>query len=345
MKDWENLIVSEQTTLKEVMALFEREGSQIALVANQDKVLLGVVTDGDMRRGLLRSVEINDSIKQTMNNVPVTILLGTPSNDIIQKFKLLDIKYLPIIDERRVLKGLYSSTDFVRSIKNDTPVVIMAGGEGRRMRPLTEKLPKSMLGINGTPIIEKLLVNLISQGFSHFFFSINYLGEVIENYFGDGKKWGIDITYLRENKKLGTGGALSFLKGINKELIILNGDLVTNVNFQMILEYHKKEKACLTVGIKNTEFRIPYGVVNCKDMIIQSLEEKPVIRYNTSCGIYTLSPRVLTQLPDDEYIDMPCIINYLLKNKEKVVAFPIYESWHDIGNVQDLEKVHTVCDF
>ena len=345
MKNWENLIVSEYTTLKEVMILFERYSVQIALVSNKNNNLLGVVTDGDMRRSLLRNVEINDCIKQTMNTSPVTVTLDTLPSEITKKFNLFDIKYLPIIDKKNVIKGLYGKSDFIESLKNNTPVVIMAGGEGLRMRPLTERLPKSMVGINGTPIIEKLLSNLIEQGFSNFFFSINYLGEIIENYFGDGRKWGGNITYLKEGKKLGTGGALSLLKGVKNQLIILNGDLVTNVNFKMMLDYHKKEQACVTVGVKKTVFRVPYGVVNCKDMLIQSLDEKPIVHYNTNCGIYTLSAKVLDYVLEDQYVDMPCIINHLLKKKEKVVAFPIYEAWQDIGNIHDLEKVHSTCDF
>lgn len=342
MENWENLVVSEQTTLREVMVLFERYGAQIALVADSHRMLLGVVTDGDMRRSLLKNITLTDPIKDTMNKTPITVTPDVPPEEILKKFDLLGMKYLPVVDENKVIQGIYRRSDFIQTQKQHTPVVIMAGGEGLRLRPLTKNLPKPLININGTPIIEMLFTKLIEQGFNQFFLSINYLGEMIEAHFGDGKKWGVNIQYLREEKKLGTGGALNFLRGINTDLILLNGDLVTNVNFKMLLEHHKKTDASVTVGVKKAFFRVPYGVVHSHDVMIHSLEEKPILQYNTNCGVYALAPYALDWIPEGAPIDMPCLINRLLEANKRVIAFPVYEEWHDVGNVRDLERLQNL---
>jgi dTDP-glucose pyrophosphorylase len=321
------------------MYLFERNNVQIALIANKENILLGVVTDGDIRRSLLKNIAITASVKETMNCAPTTVTGDQPPQEILKKFDIFDIKYIPIVDEKNIIKGLYSKTDLSQKQENHTPVVIMAGGEGVRLRPLTENLPKPLVTINGTPILESLIINLASQNFTNFYLSLNYLGQMIEDYFSDGAKWGVSIKYLREGTKLGTGGALSLLKAKNSPIIVLNGDLVTNVNFKMLLEHHIEHDACITVGVQKILFRVPYGVINCEGSSVTSLEEKPVLRYNTNCGIYAVSPQAIQTVSEGEKMDMTCLINQVLSENKKVTAFPIYEEWHDVATIHDLERI------
>lgn len=339
MNNWQNLLVSENESIKNVMALFEKNGAQIAIVTDQNKKLLGTVTDGDIRRGILKDISINDSIKKIMHISPVFIKNTIPEKEVIKILNCFELKYLPIVNENNILCGVYSKSDFIGSPLKRNSVVIMAGGEGLRLRPVTNHLPKPLVDINGTPIIEKLIINLIDQGFQNFFISINYLGDMIKNYFGDGKKWGVNIQYLKENKKLGTAGSLTLLKKTKDDILIVNGDLVTNVNFSRILENHIRENAVVSIATQKVMFRVPYGVINYKNTIVSSLEEKPILSYSINCGIYTVSPKVINEIEKDESIDMTCLINRLLKKKNKVVLFPIFENWNDIGNISDLERI------
>lgn len=342
MKNWQSLVVQSFHSIKDAMNLFEKNNAQIVLVVDESNVLLGTVTDGDIRRGLLKFVNLTDSVITVMNPKPITAFAHTLEDEVLKKISNLDIKYVPIVDEKRKIKGVYSKEDFSKVLPKDNPVIIMAGGDGIRLRPLTENLPKPLVDINGCPIIERLLLQLIDQGFGKFYLSVNYLGEMIENYFGDGKKWGVEISYLKEDQKLGTAGSLHLLKSPNKDLIVLNGDLVTSINFKQLLAFHSDEKADVTIGIQHITFRVPYGVVNYTEVKVDSLEEKPVLNYHVNCGIYVVNPKCLNEIRIEEKIDMTCLINRLIDKKYRVLAFPIYEEWHDIGNIRDLEKVRGI---
>lgn len=341
MKNWQNLVIREGETIKSVMGLFEKNNAQIAIVATQDNILVGTVTDGDIRRGILKNIDLNDSIKQVVNYKPVTVAQNTPYQEVFQKAVALDLKYIPIVNEKKEIKGVYSKEDLVSAPLRDNPVVIMAGGEGLRMRPLTNTIPKPLVDLNGTPIIERLLVHLINQGFKDFYLSINYLGDMIENYFGDGKRWGVSISYLKEDRKLGTAGSLKLLddRKIENNVIVLNGDLVTNINFGQLVDYHVSETADATIGAQKVFLKVPYGVINYQDNRVLSLKEKPLASYCVNCGIYVLSPNIIKEIQIDDKIDMTCLINQLTQQKKKVILFPIYEDWQDIGNLRDLEVV------
>ncbi len=344
MKDWKKLVIQEGETIKGVMSLFEKNRAQIAIVASQDNILMGTITDGDIRRGILKNIDLNDNVQKVINNNPVTVFQSTPSQEIFKKAIALDLKYIPVINEKRELKGVYSKDDLLSITSRDNPVVIMAGGEGIRLRPITNTIPKPLVDLNGSPIIERLLVHLINQGFKNFYLSINYLGDMIESYFGDGKKWGVNISYLKEDKKLGTAGSLKLLEKekIDKNIIILNGDLVTSVNFGELLDYHVNDDADATVGIQKIWLKVPYGVINHEDRHVSSLEEKPLVPYCINCGIYVLSPKTISEIQTDKKIDMTCLIAQLLNHKKKVMVFPIYENWQDIGNIRDLEAVREI---
>lgn len=339
MKDWKKLLIDKRAPLKEALALFEKNVAQIA-IASKDGKLLGTVTDGDIRRALLNSLGLDTPIEKIMNTSPITVCASHTEEEIKVKMFGADIRYVPIIDKDKLLLGIYSNKDFQEDQRIPNDIIIMAGGEGKRLRPLTENRPKPMVDLNGRPILEKLLLRLISQGFYNFHISINYLGGIIEDYFGDGSKWGVNISYLKEDKKLGTAGALKLLRDIKDDFIVLNGDLVTTINMKNMLQHHKKESSQATVAVRNAAFQVPYGVILSNDNHVTSIQEKPTLNYNINCGLYVLSPSILPLVQKtSEAIDMPHLLNTILDQNEKVSVFSIFEDWYDVADLSDLETL------
>jgi NDP-sugar pyrophosphorylase family protein len=217
----------------------------------------------------------------------------------------------------------------------------MAGGLGTRLRPLTETLPKPMLRVGGRPMLEIILDNFVSQGFKNFFISINYLGHIIQEHFGDGSKFGVSITYLSESKRLGTAGALSLLpEGITENIVVTNGDVLTRLNLRALLDFHNALHSSATICVREFSTQVPYGVVEVADQVVQKIEEKPNVQRLVNAGIYVLNPKLLSQIPKDTYIDMPDLLNSMLKKDQVIGAFPIREYWADIGRVTDLDNAN-----
>lgn len=342
MQNWKKLLIDKKTTIKKVLELFETNNVQIAFVTQNNK-LLGTVTDGDIRRALLEIPNLGVCVDKIMNGSPIVLPINSSEEEIKLKIKKHFIRYLPLVDKKGCIKGVYSDIDFERYVEILTPVVIMAGGEGRRLRPLTESVPKPMVDLNGKPIIERVIIDLISYGFRNFYISINYLGEIIEKHFGDGNNLGISITYLKEDRKLGTAGSLSLLKDIKDDFLVINGDLVTNLNFKNMLTHHKTEKAMATVAVKRASFKVPYGVILNDLGKITSIEEKPIINYNVNCGIYVFSPSIFGKMNSvTASIDMPSLLRKIIQDDELISAYSIYENWYDIADINDLEKVRNV---
>ncbi len=339
MDGWKKLLVSKRTNIKKILSLFEKNTVQVAIVVEKER-LIGTVTDGDIRRALLANLSLENTASTIMNKNPISVFEDEPQYEVELKMKKYDLRYIPVVDKNLNVRRVYSIHDFMGIDTFDTPVVIMAGGEGTRLRPVTKKIPKPMVEIAGRPLIEKGIVDLIARGFKNFYISINYLGEVIKNHLKDGKDWGVSINYLEENKKLGTAGSLSLLKGINEDFFVINGDLVTDINYQSMLKQHQKEKSEVTIAVKKTGFMVPYGVVMNEMGKVKSIEEKPTVNYNVNCGIYIMSPSILKWVEGlNEYIDMPLLLDRLIKNNIEISAFSVFEDWHDIANIKDLEKI------
>ncbi|HJN37482.1 MAG TPA: nucleotidyltransferase family protein [Gammaproteobacteria bacterium] len=339
MKNWEKLLIQKKTKIKSVLKLFERNNAQIAFIIEND-ILIGTITDGDVRRSLLGNLSLEVCAETIMNRSPIVIPYDSSESDIKLKLKQHCIKYIPLVDHKGRISSVYSNQDFEKFKEISNPVVLMAGGEGKRLRPLTNTIPKPMVDLNGTPIIEKAIVELISYGFRNFYISINYLGNIVKDHFGDGEKWGVSINYLEEHEKLGTAGSLSLLQDVKEDFFVINGDLVTNINFKSMLDHHIAEKTLATIALKRASFKVPYGVVLNNSGKVISIEEKPIVNYNINCGIYILSSSILSRI--EQYkrsLDMPTLLRDIIEKNDTVSAFSIYENWYDIADINDLEKV------
>jgi len=332
-----DLSVSPNASLLDTIAAISKGTKQIALVIDDAGVLLGTVTDGDIRRGLLRGLDMKALVTEVMNPNPTTANLGDDAQTVMVEQLSRMIHSVPVIDAAGKVVGLFTDADLVTPDEISTPVVLMAGGKGVRLYPLTKDVPKPMLKIGDMPIIEIILRKLKAQGFKNVYISVNYLGNVIEDHIKDGAWLGLNVTYLRESQPLGTAGALGQLDGVLAEpFIVMNSDLLTNCDFRQVIRFHKKTGAKGTLGVREYSFQIPYGVVNISGTEVESISEKPLHRSMVSAGIYALDPWALSLIPADEYCDMPTLLDKIKAAGEKVSAFPIHESWLDIGRHDDL---------
>jgi dTDP-glucose pyrophosphorylase/predicted transcriptional regulator len=339
--EWRHILTSPKTSIRTALELIDRSICQIVLVVDDNDRLLGTMTDGDARRGILRGIPLDESVERVMKTTPV---FARAESSIEERLSMVDPKHiwqLPIVDASGRIIGVEVLRDFQELTEKDNWVVIMAGGVGARLRPLTNDCPKPLLKVGTKPILETILENFISYGFRKFYFSVCYKDEMLKDYFGDGVRWGAQIQYLREESGLGTAGALGLLDKKPKEpMIVMNGDLLTKINFRQLLDFHREQKAVATMCIREYDFQVPYGVVALKEQRIHQLDEKPIHRFFVNAGIYVLEPSVLKHIPKDSTFDMPHLFEKLIKRKQNVAAFPIREYWLDIGRMDDLEQAN-----
>jgi dTDP-glucose pyrophosphorylase len=339
MKDWRKILVHPDATLRETIQIIDSGALKIALVVEDRGRLLGTVTDGDIRRGILRGCSLEDTVGEVTNASPITIRQNKGREKILALMRQKRIYQIPVVDANGILVGLEVIENILESPRHDNWVVLMAGGMGTRLKPLTLDIPKPLLKIGGKPILETTLDNFIEQGFSRFFISVNFKSELIEAYFGDGSQRGVQIEYLREDKKLGTAGALSLLsEKTTLPVLVMNGDVLTNVNFQQLLDFHQEHRAAATMCVREYDFQVPYGVVKLDRHRISSIEEKPIQRFFVNAGIYLLEPEILELIPKNTYFDMPTLFEQLLERKRETTVFPIREYWLDIGRMDDYER-------
>jgi dTDP-glucose pyrophosphorylase len=326
----------------EAIRIIDVSALQIALVVDEDRQLLGVITDGDVRRAILNGVSLDNQVHLIMYR-DFTIANNLASREeIIALMKKNDLKHMPIVDENGAVVDLKVIKDFIDEQKKDNWVVIMAGGLGSRLMPLTDDCPKPLLEVGGKPMLETVLKNFVGFGFRYFFISVNYKSEMIEDFCGDGRKWGVEIQYLREQKKMGTAGALSLLPvKPEKPLIVINADVLTNVNIHQLLDFHNEHKAAATMCVQDYHFEVPYGVIKINQQHIISLDEKPVQRFFVNAGIYVLSPEALDFIHKGKSYDMTGLFQDLIKSGHEAIAFPVREYWLDIGRFDDYEKANT----
>lgn len=342
MKNFKDLIVYSQTSILDTMKSIDRSGSQIALVIDEiNKKLLGTVTDGDIRRGILRGISLDETVSSVMNRNPITIKHGSSPKMIRDLFQKKRLRQIPVVDKRGQLIDLIFSDILLDSSAIDNWVVLMAGGLGTRLKPLTDVLPKPMLTVGTKPILQTLLENFVEFGFHQFYLSVNYKKELIMKYFGNGINWGINIEYLDESKRLGTAGALSLFKHKPKKpIIVMNGDILTKINFQQLLEFHEENNSAATMCVREFQYQVPYGVVRTSGSSLLSIEEKPTESYFVNAGIYVLNPEVLDLIPKHEFYDMPSLFDALIGIGKKTSVFPIREYWMDIGRMNDFERAN-----
>ncbi len=334
------LFMKPTATIRDAMDAMTRNRIGLIVVVDDDRKLLGVVVDIDIRRALLGGAELGSSITKALNKKPLTAPANATREELAALFRAHPKSHFPLVDKSGRLTGLASIHDY-ETIPERYPnrVVVMAGGAGKRLRPLTENTPKPMLKLAGKPILEHVLEQMVAAGFTHFSFAVNYLGEQIERYFGDGSRWGAEIEFLRESKPLGTAGALSLLKRPGTDpLLVLNGDILTKVDFAALLDFHRAEKGLATICVKNHEVQVPYGVVEHSRRRLTKFVEKPTHRFLVNAGIYIVEPSALKHLPKRRTCDMPDLLNRIRASRGKVACFPIQEYWLDIGGHQEFRR-------
>jgi dTDP-glucose pyrophosphorylase len=338
IQNLEQLLISPDSSILAALEAISKGAKQIVLVVDENRKLLGTVTDGDIRRGLLRTLPLEAKVSEVMNPNPHTASPDEDASEVMTREAAHLIRNVPVVDADGIVVGLLTDEDRLVAKIQSTPVVLMAGGKGVRLHPLTIDTPKPMLKIGDTPIIEIIIRNLRRQGFRKIYISVNYLAEVIENHIKDGAWLDVEVEYLREDQPLGTAGAIAQLNGTMTEpFLVMNSDLLTKTDFRQLVKNHKKTDAAATLGVREYSFQIPYGVVNLNGDAVESISEKPTHRSLVSAGIYALSPEALKLANVGEYCDMPTLLDRLRETGEKVVAFPIHESWLDIGRFDDLE--------
>ncbi len=339
MKDWKQIVVSPETTLRDAIERIDGSGLQLALVLDRDGHLAGVLSDGDIRRAILRGCDLVTPTANVMNCHPTAAPATSTSGELLALMRRKVLHHVPLINAEMLVVGLATLDGLTGVLERPNWVVLMAGGLGSRLMPLTENCPKPMLQVGGKPILESILENFSEQGFRKFFLSVNYLAHAVRDHFGDGSQWGVDISYLHEDKRLGTAGALSLLpERPSDPLVVMNGDLLTRVRFDSMLNFHSEHGAVATMAVREYDFQVPYGVVQLNGSNIAAIEEKPVHRFFVNAGIYTLSPEAFEHIPTATFFDMPTLFDRMLAAGHPTSAYPLREYWLDIGRVEEFER-------
>lgn len=340
---WREILIDPGTSVIEAMKVIDATAMQLAIVVGKNNLLLGTITDGDIRRSILKGQSLHLSAIDIMHSNPTVALASESRDNIFKIMKHKSLRHIPLIDAAGLVVGLVTFQDIVESgiEKRNNTVVLMAGGLGTRLKHLTADIPKPMLKVGDKPILETILDNFIEHGFSRFLISVNYKSELIESYFGDGSRWDVQIDYLKEDKKLGTAGALSLMsEKPASPVLVMNGDVLTKVNFQQLLAFHTEHKAAATMCVREYDYQVPFGVVKLDQHRILSIEEKPVQRFFVNAGIYVLESEVLKMIPHDTHLDMPSLFELLIVKEMETAVFPIREYWLDIGRIDDFERAN-----
>lgn len=335
-------IISENCSLKKAIFIINETASQIALVVKNQK-LIGIVTDGDIRRALLRGLNLNLKIKKIMTRNYTFLLNPASKEDALRLMKNKTLKQIPLIDNNKNLIDLFLLDELIKLNPIYNEVVIMLGGRGTRLGELTKNSPKPMLKIGSKPILEIILQQLIENGFKNFYFSVNYLKSQIKKYFNNGSRWGVNIKYIEEKKPLGTAGSIKLLqKKIMKPFLVINGDVLTKIDYSHLINFHSDCKSQITMCVKEYKTKIPYGITKIKDLNVIGMEEKPELTHFINAGIYCLNPSIISLIPKNTYFDMTDLIKLAKKRNIKIKAFLIHEYWQDIGYPHSLKNVKNV---
>ena len=334
--DWRAAVLAPDATVEEAIRNLESSHHQIVLVLTGDDELVGTLTDGDIRRGLLRGLGLQDTVDNLIETDPVVVAPTDGRDAVWRLMEMRRIHEIPVVDTGRRVVGLHTWSDVAGGGERNRLMVIMAGGEGRRLRPFTETCPKPLLPIGGRPMLEHIIERAVADGFHRFVLAIRYLGHMIEEHFGDGKRLGVEIDYLREDQPLGTAGALSLLDPRPAEpFVVSNGDVLAAIRYGEMLAYHRDQGALATMAVRLHEWHLQFGVVHTDGVEIKGFEEKPVGRDHVNAGVYVLEPEVLDLLDAGEQCDMPSLFGRLRNIGERTVVYPVHEPWLDVGRQDD----------
>lgn len=341
MKNIQNIKLHSSATIKEALTIIDSGAMQIALIVDKNDILLGTLTDGDIRRGFLNGLNLNSSIKSIIFKTPTIAQISDTKEEILKLALSKKLHQIPIVDEDGKIAGIQEIEELIKPKEKLNKVILMVGGLGTRLRPLTEKTPKPMLEVGNKPILQTIVEKFAQYGYTNIVMCVNYKSHVIQDFFGDGSEFGVNIEYIFEKQRMGTAGALSLLKEKPVEpFFVMNGDLLTNVNFEHLHDFHISNSSLGTMCVREYDFQVPYGVVNIKDSKILSIEEKPVHKFFVSAGIYMLSPKILEYIPQNEFYDMPTLFEKLINEDENAISFPLREYWLDIGRMEEYKKAN-----
>jgi len=335
------ILISPNSSIKDALRIIDSGAVKIALVVSPDGKFLGTLSDGDIRRALLKQKTIEDNIKDIYCKNSIFASDSSSSNSIIELAKEKNIYEIPILNDDFKVVDLFILNRNFQEKNYDNHVVLMVGGRGERLRPLTEKTPKPMLKVGGRPILETIVMRFVNSGFKNITMCLGYKSNLIQEYFKDGKDFRANIDYVIEDERMGTAGALSLLKTRpNSSFFVMNGDILTNIDFEAMLKFHKKNNSFATMSLREYDITVPYGVVEIEDEDIISIQEKPIHTFHVNAGIYMLEPDIIDFIPKNEFYDMPELFKDLLKENQKLTCFPLREYWLDIGRISDYERAN-----
>jgi dTDP-glucose pyrophosphorylase/CBS domain-containing protein len=336
---FQRILVAADASVREVITAIDDGAVEIALAVDEDRRLLGTITDGDVRRALLTGTKLDDPITDVIHREATTAPMATSPTELLALMTERSIEQVPLIEGERVV-GLATLRDLVGATPEHGPVVIMAGGEGQRLRPLTDDTPKPMLKVGDKPLLEQVVEQIRDAGFQKVMMAVNYRREVIQEHFGDGSAFGIDIGYIHERERLGSAGALGLVREeLDRPFIVVNADLLTKVNLGSLARFHSEQNNALTVGVRQCVIEVPYGVVELDGLAVSKLTEKPSLEFFVNAGIYAVSPEAVALMPEEvREFNMTDLIEAALAAGARVGSFPIREYWLDIGQLADYER-------
>ena len=340
---WQNALLPINTTIGELIDNLNKVAIKIVMVVNNDGVLEGTISDGDLRRGLLKGLNMSSPISSIINHNAFVVPPNMHRELVTQLMAANKIQQIPIIDEHHHVIGLHLWDDMLTPPKRHNLMVIMAGGMGKRLLPKTKNCPKPLIKIYGKPILEHIIERAKMEGFTNFVLAINYLGDMIEEYFGKGDSFGVKIEYLREDSPLGTAGALSLIRPLpDIPFVVTNGDVLTDIHYGELLDFHVRHDAAATMAVRQHEWEHPFGVVETQGIEIVGFKEKPISLSHINAGVYALNPSALSALITNSHCDMPTLFERLQRNANRTVAYPMHEPWIDIGKNEDLEMARSI---
>jgi len=343
VEPWRQALLPPTATIQDGIRNLNEVAIQIALVTDPAGILLGTVSDGDVRRGLLKGRSLESPIDSIMHRTPLVVPPTLDRDLVLQLMQVNKIHQIPIVDQDKRVVGLHLWNQVSAIPQRTNLMVIMAGGKGTRLRPYTETCPKPMLTVGGKPMLEHIIERARGEGFNRFVLAVHYLGHMVEDYFGTGEKLEVEITYLREKAPLGTAGALSLLSSLPEApFIVTNGDVLTDIRYGDLLDFHHQHQAVATMAVRAHEWQHPFGVVQMQGLKIVGFQEKPIARSYINAGVYALNPEALTCLSPDQPCDMPTLFEKLQGQGDLAIAYPMHEPWLDVGRPDDLSRANSI---
>ena len=338
---WRKAILPADSTIQHVIRNLDQVAIKIALVVNEQGEFLGTISDGDIRRGLLKGLDLNSPIDTIIHRNALVVPPAVGRETVMKLMVANKIQQIPLVDERQQVVGLYLWDEVNTLQRRPNLMVIMAGGKGTRLLPHTQSCPKPLVNVAGKPMLEHIIERARLEGFTQFVLAIHYLGQMIEDYCGNGERMGVRIDYLREKTPLGTAGALGLLDPRpDSPFVVTNGDVLTDIQYGELLDFHTRNNAAATMAVRAHEWQHPFGVIQTKGIDIVGFQEKPVHRSLINAGVYALNPEALSLLESDDHCDMPTLFERLQAQSKRIAAYPIHEPWLDVGRPEDLRRAN-----